>query len=127
MRVHCASFRDVAVLTKAEGAAEAQRQIAASHPSQTGPFEAGLEGPRLLAEWIQSDVPLSIGDSERDCVLCEALRRTAAELERSAGGRPFIEVCTTSSDSCSGRMQPMRTFRIGGARPSGTRMTGDRS
>jgi hypothetical protein len=83
MRVHGASPRDVAVSTEAEGAAEAQRQSAASHPVQADPFETSLESTRLLAEWIQSDVPLPIGDPERDCVVCEELTLAVAELERT--------------------------------------------
>jgi hypothetical protein len=69
LRVHCASPRDVAVLTVAEGAAEAQRRSAASHPVQADPFETSLQGTRLLVEWIQSDVPLPIGDPEHDCAM----------------------------------------------------------
>jgi hypothetical protein len=83
LRVHGASPRDVAVLTEAEGAAEAQRQSAASQPVQADPFETSLEGTRLLVEWIQSDVPLPINDPERDCVVCEELTLAVAELERT--------------------------------------------
>jgi len=83
LRVHGASPRDVAVLTEAEGAVEAQRQSAASQPVQADPFETSLEGTRLLVEWIQSDVPLPINDPERDCVVCEELTLAVAELERT--------------------------------------------
>jgi len=44
LRVHGASPRDVAVLTEAAGAAEAQRKSAGSHPVQAAPFETSLEG-----------------------------------------------------------------------------------
>src|SRR5205823_1677154 len=83
LRVHGASPRDVAVLTEAEGAAEVQRQSAATQPVQADPFETSLEGTRLLAEWIQSDVPLPIGDPERDCALCEDFAQAVRELERT--------------------------------------------
>ena len=86
VRVQGATAADVALQIEAEDAAETQRQRTAAQPVQVDPFETTLQGTRLLADWIQPNVPLPIAEPERDCALCPDLARSAANRERTNTG-----------------------------------------
>jgi len=91
VRLHGATSNDDAARTRAEAEADAQRRGASSRPPEVDPFETGLNGTRMVAEWIRSDVPMPVDEPERECAVCYELTATTDGLER-AGATAELEL-----------------------------------
>ncbi len=82
----------------------------------------------------RSDVPLPIGDPERDCALCADFAQAVRELERTGAAadttvhlarwRDALHRGLHRAQTRASAVQIPSGFQIGCARPTGTRMTG---